>query len=156
MVSGHTVGTSHLGLRCVAPLPTMRAMQKLNILVVGLLLGLGACSSKLDKAIKESEGWRDKMCECKNKECAEKVQTDFKAWRKEMREKFKDEKDQPSEEQKTKLMAIDKAYRDCERKAEGEGAPGGTEGAAPAAGGTEGAAPPAAPPATPPAEEPKK
>jgi hypothetical protein len=102
-------------------------MKKLSILVVGLgiSLGLGACSSKLDKAISESEGWKDKMCACKDKECAEKVSADFKTWRKDMREKFKDDKDKPSEDQMKKLMEIEKAYRECERKLESPADTGG-------------------------------
>ena len=35
-----------------------------------------------------------------------------------MREKFKDDKDKPSEDQMKKLMEIEKAYRECERKLE--------------------------------------
>ena len=98
-------------------------MKKLSI-VVGLLFGLGACSSKIDKAISELEGWKDKMCACKDKECAEKVEKDFDVWNKEMRAKFKDDKDEGNEDQKKKAKELFKALHECERKGEGDTPPG--------------------------------
>ena len=98
-------------------------MKNLSIIAVSLLLGLGACGNKFDKAISEAEGFKDKMCACKDKDCAEKVDADFKSWNKEMKEKFgKDDK--PNEDQMKKVMEVQKAYRECERKAEGETPPG--------------------------------
>ena len=110
-------------------------MKNLSLLAVSLLLGLGACSNKFDKAISEAEGFKDKMCACKDKECAEKVDKDFHEWRKGMKEKFSKD-DKPSDDQMKKAMEAEKAYRDCEHKAEGDTAPG-----------TAVDTPPAAPPA---------
>jgi len=109
-------------------------MKKFSI-VVGLLIGLGACSNKIDKAISELEGWKDKMCACHDKDCAEKVEKDFAAWNKEMKEKFKDDKD-GTEDQKKKAKELFRSLHECERKAEGDTAPG-----------TAVDTPPAAPPA---------
>ena len=49
-------------------------MQKLSI-IAGLVLALAGCGKKdkVDQAIADLEGWRAKMCECKDKACADKV-----------------------------------------------------------------------------------
>jgi len=107
-------------------------MKKFSI-VVGLLIGLGACSSKIDKAISELEGWKDKMCACKDKDCAEKVEKDFDVWNKEMKAKFKDDKDEGSEDQKKKAKELFRGLHECERKAEGDTPPGAAVDTPPAA-----------------------
>lgn len=61
-------------------------------IIVGLLLGAGACGgSKAEDALKEFEGFRDKMCACKDKECTEKVESDWREWRKGLKDKIKKE-----------------------------------------------------------------
>jgi hypothetical protein len=89
-------------------------MKKLTI-VLGIVLGLGACSDKFDKAISESEGFKDKMCACKDKDCAEQVDKDMKEWRKGLKEKF-DKDFKPSDSQMKKAGEIEEAFRDCRRK----------------------------------------
>jgi len=106
-------------------------MKKFSI-VVGLLIGLGACSNKIDKALSELEGWKDKMCACKDKDCAEKVEKDFDAWNKEMKAKFKDDKD-GTEDQKKRAKELFHKLHDCESKAEGDTPPGAAVDTPPAA-----------------------
>lgn len=89
-------------------------MKKLTI-VLGIVLGLGACSDKFDKVISEGEGFKDKMCNCKDKDCAEQVDKDYKEWQKGLADKF-DKDSKPSESQMKKGKEIDKAYRECKRK----------------------------------------
>jgi hypothetical protein len=94
-------------------------MKQLAI-AMGLLLGLGACSNKFDKALSELEGFKDKMCACKDKDCAEKVEKDYREWTKSLMEKF-DKDSKPSEDQDKKGKELDKAYRDCKRTAKSGG-----------------------------------
>jgi hypothetical protein len=94
-------------------------MKHLTI-AVGLLLGLGACSNKFDKALSEFESYKDKMCACKDKDCAEKVDKDFKEFMMSLREKF-DKDSKPSEDQDKKGKELDKAYRECKRNAKNGG-----------------------------------
>ena len=81
-----------------------------KILVATLLLGLGACGggSELEKKMKKS---RDDMCACQNKECADKVQEEYKAWTTEARKGEKPDKDTME-----KLDKIDSEYKACRRK----------------------------------------
>ena len=91
-------------------------MKKLIILALGLSFAVG-CSNKIDKAISEMESYKDKMCACKDADCAEKVNKDKKDWEKSMEEKFtKDDFKSMTDDQKKKGDAADKAFRDCRRK----------------------------------------
>jgi hypothetical protein len=94
-------------------------MKKMMI-VAGLVLALGACKSKMDKALSEGEGIRDRMCACADKACADKVSADYKAWKSGNKD-LKDEK--PSKEQGAKGEEIVAAYRVCAHKLDGAAAP---------------------------------
>lgn len=80
-----------------------------KILVATLLLGLGACSGGLEG---EMKGWKDKMCKCTDKECADKTMTEYNAWAKGKREAAKD----MSEDDMKKIMGHDKELKACRRK----------------------------------------
>jgi hypothetical protein len=141
----------------------MRRMRNL-IIVAGLVLALNACSkSKTDQALSESEGFKDRMCACKDgdKDCGEKVRTEYREWRKGMREKMsKDEANKMSDETKQKAKETAMAMMECEARVMGEagmgmhGMHGGTMngGSAPAPTGSDGSA--AAPTPPPPAPTP--
>jgi hypothetical protein len=116
-------------------------MRKLAI-TAGLLLALTACKkNKWDKAISDTEGFRDKMCACKDKACADDIHKQYKDWEKGMMgDMGKDEK--PPDNIIEKAEKTEKEMRDCRNKLKGGGddmaappapaAPAG-EGAAPAA-----------------------
>lgn len=101
-------------------------MRKL-LIVASVVFGLSACSKdKFDEVLGEVEGFKNKMCACKDEACADKVQEEWRGYRKTMREKLgKDAK--PSEEQDQKFRALNKAMRECRRSARGDGGGGGGE-----------------------------
>lgn len=105
----------------------MPAMRKFTI-AAGLLFGLslGACGGdKWDSALSEFEGIKNKMCECTDKACTDKVQDDYKAWKTAMKDKVgKDSK--PSEAQDKKGRDLKDEMRACRKKFDGSGA-GATE-----------------------------
>jgi hypothetical protein len=79
-------------------------------------------SDPIEQALGEMEGLRDKMCACTDKACTDRVETDRRAWRDAMRERFRDSKVEPSEAQEKRGDTSEKAYRDCRRKLRGPGA----------------------------------
>ena len=100
-------------------------MQNLSVLVCSLFLVAG-CSDKWDKAISQMDGFKDKMCACKDKACTDGVEKEVSAWESTMKDTFKkDEK--PPEKLIEKGDKIEKEMREC-RKAVGK-----TAGAAEAA-----------------------
>ena len=81
-------------------------------LVVSLLLGLGlgACGGGgLEGEVKD---WKEKMCKCSDKGCAEKTWDDYKEWRSGKREAAKD----MSKDQIDKLKGIEKEMKECRDK----------------------------------------
>ncbi|HWO26281.1 MAG TPA: hypothetical protein VNO30_46455 [Kofleriaceae bacterium] len=120
-----------------------------KFLVASFLLGLAACggASGLEK---EMQGWKDKICKCTDKTCAEKTWTEYREWTKTKR----DEAKSLAKDKLEKLEAIENEAKACRKKFRDE--PGG-EGAAPtgdkpADKPADGAAP-AAPPADKPADK---
>ena len=65
-------------------------------LAVGIA-GSGGCKSKFDKAVSEMGDWRDKMCACPDKACADEVHKDWREWRGLTKRSLKGEK--PSKDQ---------------------------------------------------------
>jgi hypothetical protein len=115
-----------------------------KLLVVSFLLGLGACGggSGLEKEMKD---WKEKICKCADKDCADKTWDEYRAWQKTKRDAAKE----LSKADLEKLGGIEndaKACRNKLREAAGGDKPADPA-AAPAAPPTEGAAPaaPAAP-----------
>jgi hypothetical protein len=66
------------------------------------------------KIVGELEGFRDKMCACKDMACTTKVNDEFTAWGKRMSDETKDEK--PDSELMDKLMPVMEAYSECSQK----------------------------------------
>jgi len=89
-----------------------------------LVLFVTACgsSSTTDKAVGEAEGFKTKMCACADNDraCADKVSTEFRAWRKTMKAQVtKDDEKNMSPEQKQKMTATLEAMETCAGKARG-------------------------------------
>jgi hypothetical protein len=58
-----------------------------------LLVGIGfasACGSKADDAIAALEGFKNKMCECKDKACVEGVEKEMMEWGAKMKDEVKE------------------------------------------------------------------
>lgn len=107
------------------------------MIMAGFVFGLGACGGgdKFDDVLNEMDKFKTKMCACTDQACTDKVQDEWREYRKGMKDKIgKDSK--PSEAQDKRGRAIDEEMRTCRRKHEkAEGAE------------------PTTPPATPPAAE---
>ena len=87
-----------------------------------LLVGIGfasACGSKADDAIAALEGFKNKMCECKDKACVEGVEKEMMEWGAKMKDEVKEA--DASDAQKEKAKEISKAMRECRRNAKKEG-----------------------------------
>ena len=93
-----------------------------RLIVIALLaLAFGACKKgKFDQVAADLEGFRDKMCACKDKKdaaekksCADDVKKDVDAYKKEMGEKFKDDKQEPPEELLKRIKSAEKEFRKC-------------------------------------------
>ncbi len=119
-------------------------MRKLSMLAVGVALAIG-CGKKdpAGKLISGLEDWKNKMCACKDKACADKVHEDYKKWENDVLEpelKKIGEKNL-SKETMEKGDKLDDARKECRRKFNEPEAPPAPAGETPPAGDT----PPAAP-----------
>ncbi len=116
-------------------------MRKFAI-IAGMVLALGACKKdKWQQAVSDEKGFRDKMCACKDKACAEDVHKQYKDWEKKMGESMgKDDK--PPDSVIEEAEKAEKEMKDCRKKFRDADAP-------PAPGGDQPAAPPAPAPAPP-------
>jgi hypothetical protein len=85
------------------------------MMVACAVLALGACKKdKWEQAVSDLEGFRDKMCACKDKDCVEGVNKDMKAWEKGMEDKMgKDEK--PPEKLMERGDKAEKELRECKK-----------------------------------------
>lgn len=97
--------------------------------VSGLIL-LAGCPSKKDAerqfqvAILKMTEFRTRMCECKDKACADKVQEDMTAWAQQMAKDAPTAKSQqPSEDQIKKMTEAATLYSECMVKAMGANDP---------------------------------
>jgi hypothetical protein len=91
-------------------------MQKFSMLLCSLFMVVG-CSDKWDKAISQMDGFKDKMCACKDKACTDGVEKELSAWESTMKDTFKkDEK--PPEKLIEKGDKIEKEMRECRKAVE--------------------------------------
>jgi hypothetical protein len=84
-------------------------MTKLFLLAGILLTG---CGSKADNALSDLEGFKDRLCACQDKDCADGVKKDLKEWKKKMREENVKKSDL-SDDQKKRAKEIDKEMDSC-------------------------------------------
>jgi len=91
----------------------MHAMTKLFV-VAGLVFAT-ACGGKADGVISEFESFKSKMCDCKDKSCAEGVKGEMKEWEKKMKEEGMKKKDL-TDDQKKRVKEIDKELDSCADK----------------------------------------
>jgi hypothetical protein len=93
------------------------------LIVASVVVLLGACKKdKWEQAVSDLEGFRDKMCACKDKSgdraarkiCADDVETAMKTWDKGMEDKMgKDDK--PPEKLMERGDKVQKELRDCKK-----------------------------------------
>lgn len=86
--------------------------------IVGFAFLVGCGGGGIDGVLKEYEGYKDKMCACKDKACADKVEADATAYLMKAAEKFKDSK--PSKEQDEKFDKLEDAMSECQKKVSGD------------------------------------
>jgi hypothetical protein len=93
------------------------------LLIVGAVIALSACSkSKIDQAIADTEDFKTRMCACKDKDCSDKVQTEFKEWRHKLKDSIsKEEAKNLSKETQKKLEESFEAFEKCRETASGGG-----------------------------------
>jgi hypothetical protein len=89
------------------------AMKNFSKLVVGVAFGLGlaACGSKGDDLVGKVTSFKNKVCACKDADCAEKERDAYRAWRSEAKKAAK-----PSDDVIKKLQAVEKEMGDCQDK----------------------------------------
>lgn len=133
-------------------------MKNLTIafLATASLFAVGACKKKgggdAGEAVAKMTEFKDQMCACKDKACADKVQEGMTKWSTEMAAKAGDKKDQKADEATMKKMTeVGQAYGECMTKAMSAGAEtppaggGGSDSGSAAAGGGSGSDTAAAP-----------
>jgi hypothetical protein len=82
-----------------------------------LALGIaasGGCKNKFDKAISEMGDWRDKMCACTDKACADQVNQAWREWRGATKRSLKPDK--PTQEQDYEWEQAQSELEKCRAK----------------------------------------
>lgn len=121
-------------------------MKKIAFAFIAALavMSFAGCKKKggddMKEAMAKMESFQKDMCACKDKACAEKVDTDMKAYGEKMKGKA-DKDAKISEADQKKMMEVMTEYAKCQQTAMGTGMPD------PAAAGTPPAGDTAAPPA---------
>ena len=87
----------------------MRCGSAVRWLVLALGLALAGACDRAERALDDMEDFYSRMCACKDRNCAEAVQRDFRAWRK--REPVK--KDDLSGEQRARMGKINDGMDAC-------------------------------------------
>lgn len=87
-------------------------------MVAVLVLALAGCGKKdkLDQALSDFEGWKDKVCACKDAACAEKEFEGYKAWEDKMEKELGDVDKEKNKEKLEKFEAVEKEMKACRRK----------------------------------------
>lgn len=104
-------------------------MKNLTIafLATASLFAVGACKKKAGgdagEAVAKMTEFKDQMCACKDKACADKVQESMTKWSTDMAAKAGENKDQKADEATMKKMTeVGQAYGECMTKAMSAGA----------------------------------
>ncbi len=122
-------------------------MKNLTIafLATASLFAVGACKKKgggdAGEAVAKMTEFKDEMCKCKDKACADKVQESMTKWSTEQAAKAGDKKDVKADEATMKKMTeVGQQYGECMTKAMSAGAETPPAGDGSAAGSADGAA----------------
>jgi hypothetical protein len=131
-------------------------MKNLTIafLATASIFAVGACKKKgggdAGEAVAKMTEFKDEMCKCKDKACADKVQESMTKWSTEMAAKAGDKKEPAKADEATmkKMTEVGQQYGECMTKAMSAGAEtppagSGSDTAAPAGSGSDTAAAPA-------------
>jgi hypothetical protein len=97
-------------------------MSRLS-LVLCMLVAVAGCKDKWDKALAETEAFKDRMCACKDQACVDAVNKDVDEWTEALKAKIKEDK--PPDKVMEEGRKIKKEMRECEgrvEKAAGAGA----------------------------------
>jgi hypothetical protein len=88
------------------------------LITAGIVFSFAACSKgKWDKFISAGEGFRDKMCACKDKACTENVRKEEKEWQAaNMKDIKEDDLKSAPKDFMEKMDKIDSAERECRHK----------------------------------------
>jgi hypothetical protein len=100
------------------------------VLALVITLGLAACGKKseVDEFISKMDGFKTKICACKDTACLDGVHKEQEEWMKKFEEKADKKKDvKPTEAQEKKMDAIEKETNACEEKLEAADAKGQAE-----------------------------
>ena len=92
------------------------------VVVVGLLMAVAACKKKTSKtaeAMPKMREFRDDMCACKDKACADKVQDDMNKWSADNVRNAGDRPERPSEADMKQMQEIGTRYGECMARAMG-------------------------------------
>ena len=92
--------------------------MRLTILAFALALMAGACGGELS----DFKSVTDKMCDCKDSDCADKVNKEYREVRKKLKEKYKGT--EPSESLEKEYKEIRSRYKECRRTARKAGGSG--------------------------------
>ncbi len=87
--------------------------------------GSAAAADPIEAVLGELDTFKGKMCACKDKACADKLQAEFSEWQRNLRAKMTEK---PNKLQEVRGNALQKEMAECRKKAEvgTPGAPGGT------------------------------
>ena len=100
-------------------------------IALGIVLAFGGCKKdKWHQALSDTSSFKDKMCACKDKACADDVHKKYKQWQEDFMKKIGD-KEQPPKDVEEKADKIEQDMRKCRHKFDDTGAT--DTGAAPAA-----------------------
>lgn len=96
---------------------SFRSPWRTFLIAASLLAGVAGCggADKFDGVLGELEGFKNRMCACVDKACSDKVQDDWRAYRKTMKDRL-GTSSRPSEAQNKRGRVLDEEMRVCRRK----------------------------------------
>jgi len=98
-------------------------MKKILIALgsMALLAGSGCGGGGADELLGKMEGFKNKVCACKDKACVDNVQKEMMEWAMKNMDKYKDTEKKATAAQKEKAEKIEDEMEKCVEKASGGG-----------------------------------